>query len=95
MCPASAVVPIQMGPGTAAGPWLGIVWLVVWALILAGVVYAVVRLVVLPLVEGTEIASGADDEALATLRQRFANGALDEAEFERRREVLRREGGEE
>jgi len=90
-----AVVPLQMGPWANGGWWLGIVGTVVWALVLAGIVYAVVRLVVLPLVEGVESRAGPDDEALSLLRQRFARGEIDEEEFERRSAVLRRAGGRE
>jgi putative membrane protein len=87
----SPIVPLQMGDWMWwGGWWIGVVWMVVWALLLAAVVYAVVRLVILPLVEGTERTSGPHDGALAVLRERFARGDIDEEEFERRAEFLRR-----
>jgi len=92
---AYAVAPLQMGPGVWGGWWVGILGMVVWALVLAAVVYAVVRLVILPVVEGADARAGPEDDALAELRQRFARGEIDEEEFERRAEVLRRPRGEE
>jgi len=85
---------LQMGDWMGTGWWFGMVGMVVWALLLAGVVYVVVRLVIIPLVEGAEGAAvciETGDDALAVLRERFARGEIDEEEFERRAEVLRRE----
>ena len=85
---ASAIVIQTMGDWMGGGWWLGMVGMVVWALLLAAVVLVVVRLVVLPVVEGMD--EGAGDDALDVLRERFARGEIDEEEFERRAETLRR-----
>ena len=85
---------LQMGDWMGGGWWFGVVGMVVWALLLAGVVYAVVRLVIIPVVEGAEGAAirvETGDDAMTVLRERFARGEIDEEEFERRSEILRRE----
>lgn len=74
--------------------WGGVLAMVVFALLLAAIVVAVVRLVFVPVIEATEPASigrpGAD-AAMTELRARFARGEIDEDEFERRRAVLAQE----
>jgi len=71
-----------MGPGLGmGGGWL--VLLLVLALLVVGVVAAA-----LYLRSGTGDADRTADDALATLRERYASGDLDDDEFERRRERL-------
>ncbi|MFC7193836.1 SHOCT domain-containing protein [Halosimplex aquaticum] len=68
--------------------------MVLFALFLAAVVIVFLRLVFIPIVEGTERATeneGVQDTALETLRERFARGEIDEDEYECRRDVLTRE----
>lgn len=86
---------LQFGPNhdPMIGGWMGwggLLWLVVVALLLAAVVFAVVRLVVVPVVESTDPFGERPtaDPARAALRERFARGEIDEAEFERRLAVL-------
>lgn len=84
----------QMGAEWGWMGWAGIVSMILFALLLATVVFAFVRLVFVPVVEGTEGYTGETaerDTALATLRERFARGDIDEEEYERRRRVLTRE----
>ena len=83
-----ALVVLQMGDWMGGGWWFGVVGMVVWALLLAAVVLVVVRLVILPVVEGLD--DGPGDDAIEVLRERFARGEIDEEEFERRAETLRR-----
>ncbi|AQL43538.1 hypothetical protein BV210_12900 [Halorientalis sp. IM1011] len=75
----------------AGGMWGGFGWL--WMLGGLLVVLAVPAIAVYALSArgGSGTATGADD-ALTTLRQRYAAGEIDEEEFERRRERL--SGGE-
>ncbi|KOX92845.1 hypothetical protein AMS69_10340 [Haloarcula rubripromontorii] len=74
------------GGGTAPG-WMflvGVVMQVLFLAVLVGVGYLLFRAV-------TGAASGGRDEAIAELRRAYASGELDDEEFERRRERLKRE----
>ncbi|MFB6353577.1 MAG: SHOCT domain-containing protein [Halobacteriales archaeon] len=81
---------LQFGPfhdPVAAGwmGWAGLLWMVGFALLLA--------VVVLPVIEATDSTDRAPteaDPARAALRERFARGEIDEAEFDRRLDVLDR-----
>jgi putative membrane protein len=96
----AAITLLQMGPhyGQMDGGWMGVGWtgwagilaMIVFALLLAAVVFALVRLVFVPLVEATDRydEERTTDPALATLRERFARGEIDEEEYERRRRTL-------
>jgi putative membrane protein len=91
---------LQMGPhyDQMDGGWMGVGWtgwagilaMIVFALLLAAVVFALVRLVFVPLVEAADRydEERATDPALATLRERFARGEIDEEEYERWRRTL-------
>ncbi len=60
----------------------GFMWLI-WILVIAGIVLAVVFLV-----RGGEGASGSSESALDILKKRYARGEIDEQEYERRRREL-------
>lgn len=80
---------LQMGIGWSA--WLQIILMVAWALLLAFVVFAMVRIVLIPILEEVSSSEETDtDAALELLRERFARGEIDEEEFERRKSVLAR-----
>ncbi len=60
-----------------------------WVAVIAGIVYAARRAWPAPRLTTAGIpASGAGDAALTTLRDRFARGELDRAEYEERRRAL-------
>lgn len=89
---------LQYGPyhDQMTGPWVGwggILGMIVFALLLAAVVLAVVRLVFLPVLGATESTARltSADSAREVLRERFARGEIDEEEYERRLTVLARE----
>jgi putative membrane protein len=76
------------------GDWNGWAWLAMsasmlafWALVIWGVV-TVARSANQPAQPGPDTAPPRDPEQI--LRERFAQGEIDEAEYEHRRQVLRR-----
>lgn len=78
-----------MGTHGGMGGWLvggvGLLWLLLWSLVLIGIPVALVYLLV--------TRSGSTDETppddpLALLRRRYAQGKIDEEEFETRRSKL-------
>jgi len=85
----SVATVLQMGDWMGSGWWMGTIGIIVWALLLAAIVFVVARLVIVPLVEGVEGGRGSDDSAMAVLRERYARGEIDDEEFERRAEALR------
>ncbi|MGM0584847.1 MAG: SHOCT domain-containing protein [Pseudomonadota bacterium] len=70
---------MMMGGGWFFGPLM----LLVFVALVAGAVILVYRAL-----SGGETKGGGDDRALAILRERFAKGEIDEAEFEARRKQL-------
>ncbi|MGH9174251.1 MAG: SHOCT domain-containing protein [Vicinamibacterales bacterium] len=71
--------------GMMAGMWVfGIVWLIV---VVAALVVAF-RLIGRAISERRPAADDGHDTALGTLRERFARGEIDAAEYEERRRVL-------
>ena len=85
---------MQMDGWMGGGEWAQPLIMVVWALLLAVVVLAVVRVLFVPVLEGLDLERDerGDDRALATLRERYARGEIDEEEFERRESLLRGRG---
>ncbi|WP_435102614.1 SHOCT domain-containing protein [Halarchaeum sp. P4] len=65
----------------------GLVMMLFWLVILAGIGYVLYRAVA-----GSDRAAGRVDPALEELRLAYARGELTQEEFEERREQLRREG---
>jgi uncharacterized membrane protein len=63
--------------------WVQILLMVVWALLLAVVVLILVRVLLLPAIEGLGEPDG-NRKAMETLKAQFARGEIDEEEFERR-----------
>ena len=74
------------GYGYDANPWWGIAILAFWAVVIAGVVLLVVWLVRQS--RGRPAPAGGDDRALTILRERFARGEIDAAQFEQIRRTL-------
>ncbi len=72
------------------GNWIGaIVMMVFMALIMAGIVVAIVYALRAIGRDSQRGATGSgDDPALATLRERYARGEIDESEYQRRRQLL-------
>ena len=81
------LVVLQMGDWMGGGWILGLLGMVVFALLVAAVALVFARFVAVPLAEGMD---AGDDDAVEVLRRRFARGEIDEEEFERRAESLRR-----
>ncbi|HXF37889.1 MAG TPA: SHOCT domain-containing protein [Actinomycetota bacterium] len=68
------------GPGWGGGPWIGLVWLLFWALLVIGAISLFRRRT-----PGRDaLGSGA-----AVLAERYARGEIDEHEYRRRLRVLR------
>jgi len=80
-----------MGSHAGGGMWGGLGWLPMLGGLLVVLAVPAIAVYALATRGGSGTAAGADD-ALATLRQRYAAGEIDEEEFERRRERL--SGGE-
>ncbi|MFB6283201.1 MAG: SHOCT domain-containing protein [Halobacteria archaeon] len=78
-----------MGQGVMDG-WMaggfGFLWMILWTLILIGIPVAAVYLLFTRKDEVGD--SDQPDEAMAVLRRRYAEGELDDEEYERRREKL-------
>jgi putative membrane protein len=72
------------GPGWAA---FGVLHLLVWIVIVIGTAW-LVRWIWTR--DGRPPAAGGDDRALAILRERYARGEIDDAEFEARKAALGR-----
>ena len=68
----------------SGGMWFGggFMWLL-WIVLIAAVIYAIVALV-----RGSSPQRNDGNDALEILRQRYARGEIDEEEFERRRREL-------
>ena len=78
--------PGMMGYGYGYGGWWGLVTLLFWVLVIAGVVTLVVWLVRQG--QGQRGPVGGEDRALATLRERYARGEITQDEFEQMRRTL-------
>lgn len=80
-----------MGTHGGTGGWMiggfGFLWMILWTLVLIGGPVALVFL----LLTRRESADGTDD-ALALLRRRYAQGEIDDEEFESRRARLLTDG---
>lgn len=62
-----------------------------WFLLIAGGIALIVWVVARGASGGTDTVPRADDRALSTLRERFARGEIDEAEYRQRRQALEAE----
>lgn len=67
--------------GASGWGWFGLMHLAWWLLLIAGAAF-----VVRSLLDGR---AGGRDGALDILRERFARGEIDQAEYEQRRKLLR------
>ncbi|MGH2662057.1 MAG: SHOCT domain-containing protein [Actinomycetota bacterium] len=67
----------SFGGGWGGGPWIGIVWLLFWAVLVIGAVYLLRRRPHHP------------DPGAAALGERYARGEIDEDEYRKRLRVLR------
>lgn len=78
-----------MGTHGGMGGWMlggvGFLWMLLWALVLIGIPVALVYLLVIRRKSTDETPP---DDALALLRRRYAQGEIDEEEFETRRSKL-------
>ncbi|WP_255152418.1 SHOCT domain-containing protein [Halorarius halobius] len=74
--------------GWAGGGTVGALWMTLWTLVLVGVPLGLGYLLFARRGSGGETT----DDALTTLRRRYAEGAIDEEEFDARRRKL--QGGE-
>jgi putative membrane protein len=70
----------SMGGAWGGGPWIGIVWFLLWALLIFGVVLLFRR-------RPGHWHHG--DPAATALAERYARGEIDEDEYRKRRNVLR------
>lgn len=69
--------------------WGGMIfWMIVNALFWGVVIWAIIRLVVWPGSRTGDASPDRDTDALAVLKRRYAAGEIDDAEYERRRQVL-------
>lgn len=79
-----------MGTHDGAGGWMGVgfgvVWLLLWTVVVIGLALALA--VGYSLRSRRATGDGQTDDALAVLRRRYANGELDDEEFETRRSKL-------
>jgi len=66
--------------GWHGGPWIGLVWLLVWAALIFGAIYLFRR-------RGPYRDPG--DPGATALAERFARGEIDEDEYRKRLRVLR------
>lgn len=64
-----------------------ILMLLLWIVIVGIVIYGIVLLIMKPF-ERKETINQQDDKALDVLRERFARGEVDEAEYEEKKRVL-------
>ncbi|HET9017682.1 MAG TPA: SHOCT domain-containing protein [Thermomicrobiaceae bacterium] len=78
--------PGMMGYGYGASSWWGIVMLAFWAVVIAGIALLVVWLVRQS--RGRQATADGDDRALTILRERFARGEIDAAQYEQMRRTL-------
>lgn len=75
-----------MGWGGWAGHGLGLLLMILfWAVVVVGVVYLVRA------IAGRDSCSGPAETALQVLERRYAEGAIDQQEFERKRADLTRQ----
>jgi len=72
------------------GNMMGWMWLggVIWFTLIAAGIGLVVWAIVRGMSGGQQVRHAGEDRALASLRDRFARGEIDEAEFQRRRRIL-------
>lgn len=69
--------------------WGGMIfWMTVNVLFWGAVIWAIVRLVAGPGAMSGDAPPDREADALAVLKRRYAAGAIDDAEYERRRRVL-------
>jgi putative membrane protein len=68
------------GSGWGGGPWIGIVWLLFWVVLVVGAVYLLRR---------RPPHSDPGGSATAALAERYARGEIDEDEYRKRLRVLR------
>jgi putative membrane protein len=79
----------RMGTHDGMGGWmfggLGFLWMILWTVVLIGIPVALVYLLLTRrgATDGTN-----DEDALALLRRRYAQGEIDDEEFETRRAKL-------
>lgn len=73
--------------GDMMGGWM---WFggLLWFALIAGGVALIVGVITRGTSSGARLAPMADDRALSTLRERFARGEIDEAEYRQRRQAL-------
>jgi putative membrane protein len=73
--------------GDMMGGWM---WFggLLWFALIAGGIALIVWVIARGAVSGTRTTPLADDRALSTLRERFARGEIDEAEYRQRRQAL-------
>jgi len=74
------------GYGYGYGGWWGLVMVLFWVLVIAGIVALVVWLVRQE--QGQRGPAGGEDRALATLRERYARGEITQEQFEQMRRTL-------
>lgn len=76
--------------GDMMGGWM---WFggLLWFALIAGGIALIVWVVARGSSSGTRSAPTVDDRALSTLRERFARGEIDEAEYRQRRQALESE----
>lgn len=72
------------GMGGWMGAGLGVFWMLLWTTVLIGIPLTLGYL----LFSRRETADGRADDALDVLRRRYAQGEIDEEEFETRRRIL-------
>lgn len=81
-----------MGTHDGMADWMvggvGFLWMILWTVMLIGMPVVLVYFV---LTRRGSTDGAPDDDALALLRQRYAQGEINEEEFETRREQLRRD----